>query len=105
MPAAEFIALALATPVAWRRRLIGLAAGLIIIHAFIYVRLWIALMFYFSTPGTPWQMYDFNDTVFGVLKLCHEAINVAPVTSFAFPAVVWLILPRSRRSRFRRWSG
>jgi len=92
VPTVEFIALALATPAAWRRRMVGLAAGLVIMHGFIYARLWIALMFYFSTPDAPWQMYEFSDTAFTVLELLNGTINVAPVTSFVAPAIVWLIL-------------
>jgi len=92
VPTAEFVALALATPIVWRRRLVGLVIGLVIIHAFIYLRLWIGLMYYFATPGTPWQMYAFSENAFKVLKTCNEIINVAPVTSFVLPALVWLVL-------------
>lgn len=92
VPTVEFIALALATPIVWRRRLIGLVLGLVIIHAFIYLRLWIALMYYFATPGTQWQMYALSRNTLRVLDVCHEVINIAPVTSFVFPALVWLVL-------------
>ncbi len=92
LPTVEFIALALATPVAWRRRLVGLAVGTTLVQVFILLRIWIALTYWFSTPETPWRMYELRPLVWKTLSLAHEAINVAPVASFAVPAVLWLML-------------
>jgi len=92
LPTVEFAALALATPVAWRRRVNGLLAGLALVHGFILLRVWISIRYTFSEPGTYWQMYEPGAFLWAVLRNCQEAINVAPVASFAVPALLWLIL-------------
>jgi len=92
LPTVEFLALALATPVAWRRRLVGLVVGTALVQVFVALRIWIALTYWFSTPDTPWRMYEWRPSVWKALSLAQEAINVAPVASFAVPALLWLIL-------------
>lgn len=92
LPTVEFIALALATPIAWRRRLVGLAIGAALVQVFVTLRIWIALTYWFSTPDTPWRMYELRPLVWKTLSLAQEAINVAPVASFAVPALLWLIV-------------
>ena len=92
LPAVEFIALALATPIAWRRRVFGLLLGLVLVHGFILLRLWMAIRFTFTEPDTYWQMYEAGGVSWAILRVCHEAINVAPVASFAVPALLWLML-------------
>ncbi len=92
LPTVEFIALALATPIAWRRKLVGLAVGTALVQLFVALRMWIALTYWFSTPETPWRMYEWRPLVWKTLSLAHEAINVAPVASFAVPALLWLML-------------
>jgi len=87
-----FIALALATPIAWRRRLVGLAVGTALVQVFVMFRIWLALTYWFGTPDTPWCMYDWRPLVWKTLLLAQEAINVAPVASFAVPALFWLML-------------
>ncbi len=92
LPTVEFIALALATPIAWRRRLISLGVGIMLIQAFVLVRVWIALIYWFSTPDTPWRLYELGEWTRSALSLIFESINEAPVVSFVFPAIVWLVL-------------
>lgn len=101
LPTVEFIALALATPVTWRRRMIGMGIGVALIHAFIAVRVWIALLYWFSTPDTPWRLYELSGGSRRMLTLLQESVNVAPVVTFAFPAVVWLAL----LFRVNDWGG
>ncbi len=92
LPTAEFIALALATPIAWRRRLVGLGIGIVLTHVIIAARIQIALYFWFSTPGTPWQLHELSGWVRRALELLYESVNEAPVASFVFPAILWLVL-------------
>jgi len=92
LPTIEFMALALATPIAWRRRLVGLAVGTLLMQFFVVFRVLIALLYWFSTPGMPWRLYEWRPLVWKTLTLAQEAINVAPVASFVVPALLWLIL-------------
>lgn len=92
LPTVEYIALALGTPIAWRRRLVGLGVGLVALHVLIALRVRLALLFWFSTPDTPWRVHEFGDTVRGAVALLYESINEAPVASFVLPAIVWVIV-------------
>jgi hypothetical protein len=92
LPTIEFIALALATPIAWRRRLMGLGIGTLIVQVILVLRVRIAILVWFSTPDTPWQLHHLGDSARRALAVTNEAINEAPVAAFVIPALVWLVL-------------
>lgn len=56
-PAAFLIALAVATPLPWARRVWWTAAGLLIVTGYSYARLWLLVVLRFSEP-TPIRLFD-----------------------------------------------
>ena len=56
-PAAFLIALAVATPLPWARRIWWTAVGLLIVTGYSYARLWLLIVLRFSEP-TPIRLFD-----------------------------------------------
>lgn len=89
LPTVELIALILASAVGWRRRLIAIFGGLLLIHVFLYARLWLLIRVYFSGENQ-WQQYYPGPTTLKALKLANEVINIAPTASFVVPVLIWI---------------
>ena len=95
MPTALTAALVLATPISWRRRLIALAGGLVLIHLFILVSLqsWI----WNNSTGVSllalssfWQQAadDLNYTLMNQLGV-----------SFSVPVIIWVLVTFRRQDQ------
>ncbi len=84
LPTAELIALVLATPLAWPRRLIALAAGLMTVSAFIGVRLaaLVAYVYAHEATGAPG----------GLISAAYEVLAVAPTPGFVVPVLIWALV-------------
>lgn len=91
LPAAQTLALCIATPIAWRRRLALTLKALALIHVFIALRVLIIILYWFSQPG-PCAMYAPGRWVGGVLTNAFEFFAVAPTCTFVAPLVVWAVL-------------
>jgi hypothetical protein len=101
LPTALFVALVLATPVAWRRRLLSLAVGLALVHALVALRVCVALLYGFSQPTA---VALFAPGPFWAAALRHTFQIVTVWVSFAFvaPLFIWALVTL-RRSDFERW--
>lgn len=90
LPMAELLALVLVSTVAWRRRLVAILGGMLLLHATLYLRLWILIRIYFSADETPWQQYHPSPTTLNFLNRTNEIINTAPTAGFVIPVLIWL---------------
>jgi hypothetical protein len=88
LPTAAVIALIVATPIPWRRRIIALASGLLLIHVFIALRVAIAIAYGFSW-GTDGEVGILPRAVIEVLL---QTVSASPVTSFVAPILVWVLV-------------
>jgi hypothetical protein len=95
VPTALTIALVAATPIPWRRRLLALAGGLVLIHAFIF----------FSLLSWIWD----NSPDLSLLTLsdfwrsCASQLDYALVAqlgaSFSVPVIIWIVVTFRRHDR------
>ena len=98
LPAAQTIALIVATPIAWRRRVKSLVLGLLLVHAFIAIRLAVSLMYSLtkSRIGAMGELTEFwRSAVFRI----EEVFTSVPTTSFVVPLLIWMLVTL-RRSDF-----
>jgi hypothetical protein len=95
------LALVLATPLPWRRRLRALFWGLILISAFVACELLIIVLHVFSAarlslfgPPPPWDK---------VLTVAHQVATSGVVTWFIFPVFVWGLVC-FRKTDWAKWA-
>jgi hypothetical protein len=101
LAAVEVIALILATPVSWARRFKSLLWGMLLIHAFVWLRLELTILFWFS-GDSPLALYDPGPFWFKLLASAFELISVSPTSTFVVPIFIW-ILVSFRKSDFETW--
>jgi hypothetical protein len=91
LPTAEVLALILATPIPWKRRLWALIGGVLIVHVFIAVRVLSAIAYSLNTAqlGTFSDLSPFwRDVVFKI----DEILTTVPTTTFVVPVFVWILV-------------
>ena len=92
-PTAMIIALVLSTPIPWSRRGWGLLWGLLLIHAFIVLRMTLELMASgYAVSEEPWAL--FHPGAFGrlVLQGANQLIVKNTSVSFVVPVVIWFLV-------------
>lgn len=87
---AEFVALVVATPVTWRRRLIALLVGLSVVHVYILLRVVMVIVWLYGTPDAPFAKYDFGTRGWHVVTWLHEAIVGSLNGTFFGPVAIWI---------------
>lgn len=103
LPTIEVIALVLATPLPWRRRLRALGWALGGVQLFVALRLLLALVHYFN--GTePWSLYALGAPASRLLAAAFELLVVSPTPSFVVPVVIWMAAT-FRRGDWERLTG
>jgi hypothetical protein len=88
LPTAAIVALIVATPLPWSRRWIALAAGLVLVHIFIALRI-AALLLYGMYWGGAIQLSEMQAKAAEVIL--HGFSN-SPVATFVVPVVIWLLV-------------
>ena len=91
VPTITIILLVLATPIAWKRRWIALGFGLILVHAFIIFGLSVSFI-KGLTDGGEIGMFTPAPFVKSAIDLTAKIVAEAPVTSFLFPAIIWILV-------------
>lgn len=92
-PTSVVIALSLATPWEWKRRIWVLFWSLFLIHFFIAIRLSIYLMKGgFADASKRFVLFNWSEYWFEKLKAVDEVINDDPAVNFVVPIIVWLIV-------------
>ena len=102
-PTTFLVALILATPISWRRRLTALFWGLVLTHVWIAFSMLLLVVHGYS-GGNVIAIYDVSRTTRTVLAFMREALVKAPVIKYTVPAVVW-ILVSFRRSDWAKMFG
>ncbi len=90
-PTAFLIALVLATPIPWRRRLWALAWGLALVNAFVAFRVGLKLVDVFSHPGHPLAIFTLSQHVKIGVRMMVLLFYRAPEMHYIVPAFVWLL--------------
>ena len=88
---AFLIALVLATPIPWPRRLGALIVGLVLVNAFVVLRLGIRILDAFSDSNVL-ALYTFSPFWKGMLGIAKKVLVIAPFSWYAGPAFIWLIV-------------
>lgn len=94
LPTAVIVALFLATPTLWRRRLWGLAIGLVLVHVYIFGRLAIDL-----ATGTwgfgsakPYALFSLSDFWSDKLTRLSEVVAENPTVYLGVSVFIWLLV-------------
>ena len=88
-PMAFLISMILATPIPWSRRLKSLGWGLLLVHLFIGLRLWILLLGTFSNPIL--GLYEFGDFGTNALGFADWVLVKSFAGSYAMPVGIWFL--------------
>jgi len=91
IPIATIIAMVLATPVSWRRRIVALLWGIPLVVFFILLGLTLTFINGISA-GDPLALFELSATAKKVITEADHVISRAPVTSFLFPVFIWLLV-------------
>ncbi|NOS99811.1 MAG: hypothetical protein HOP29_04200 [Phycisphaerales bacterium] len=103
MPTVFVVALALATPFAWRRRLITLGVGFVGVTGYVVFRQFFFLMFY-ARQG-PSKLFDPGPTLIKVLEFGRWVFVDSFTGLFVVPAVIWVAVSFRRRDWERFMGG
>lgn len=95
VPAAFLIALMVATPMRWPRRAWLLVWGLLLVHAFIALRLAVTLCYGFA-EDTPIALFSPSPFWRQALDLAYEILALTPPASYVVPLLIWLALAARR---------
>ncbi|MBI3260393.1 MAG: hypothetical protein HYZ54_13120 [Ignavibacteriae bacterium] len=89
LPTALLLALFIATPINWKRRLKALGIGIFILHLFIAALLWVVIVGYTETNGI--GIYRFGDTAKGIITWIMQITLVNQIgISFMMPLLLWM---------------
>ena len=87
-PTAFLVALVLATPIPWSRRLRALVWGLLWVTTFVALRTGLRLFDTFTTPG-PLALYNLSAFWKGVVTGMYRVLVLTPAGHYLVPAVIW----------------
>lgn len=91
VPTAELIALILATPVPWKRRAWSLLWGLILVNAFVFLRLGLMIFrWYCAEPAL--RQFETGPILSKIINTSFEILFVAPTGSIVIPALIWMVV-------------
>lgn len=99
-PTAFLVALTLATPIPWSRRMRALLAGLVAVSLFVVFRVWLRLVDVLS-ESNPLAVYQLGAFWKGVLHAATTILFRMPVPTYIVPAFIWLAVS-FRRGDFER---
>ena len=102
LPMSFAAALILATPVAWKRRGVGLCLGLTLMSVFVAVDVWLHLMDVW-TDASPLGIYAPPPWGRSLLVAALNVIGRSPVTAYIAAVFVWLVV-LIRRDDVVRWT-
>ena len=91
LPTVELLALVLATPIPWKRRIRATIAGLLVVHAFIALRIFSAIAYSLATAKLGY-FSDFSPFWRDVVFKIDEILTTVPSTTFVAPVFIWIIV-------------
>jgi hypothetical protein len=86
-----FVAIVLATPIAWKRRVWALVWGMLLVNVFVTLRVWFKLYDGFSNPG-PAHFFQLSESTKALLHWCTLILFHAPELNFIVPAFIWILV-------------
>ncbi len=90
---ATFLVFFLATRMPWRRWLWRLAAGLVLVHLFVAVRLTFTLCLWgFGAVGKGYALFSFSDGTRGTLEAWENVLVHDPFLSYPVGVFLWLVV-------------
>ncbi len=89
MPAAVFLALVLATPVRWKRRVMALILGLVLVHVFVAARLAMILVHKFHGDDS-YCLFHWDSPWDTVLEVAFRLTAVVPASIYVVPLIIWI---------------
>lgn len=104
IPASLAFALILATPVSWRRRLIGLVGSMLAIHGFVLFRRWVSIVNTLSQGDAINAFYPPGWLKAAMSFLVEHVFASVVACSFVLPVFVWMIV-MLRRADWERLRG
>ncbi|MDP1622590.1 MAG: hypothetical protein Q8M08_09670 [Bacteroidales bacterium] len=91
IPTVLLISLVIASPVPWKRKLIALPVGLILVMCLILFKQWIALLS--LSEETPWlELTNFTGTRKTLLTFANRFISVTSSSVLYFVVAIWLFV-------------
>ena len=85
------VSLVLATPIVWKRKLVSLIIGLVLLTLFIMFKQWIHLLF--LNISNPWlRLYQFNDAQKTIIEYLYPKLADSLGTSWFVVVVIWLLI-------------
>ena len=90
-PMSAVIALSLATPIVWRRRVWVLVWGLFWVHVFIAVRLSLTLAGEFFNPAKKYALAHASEFRLDLLKRAEEVFSDNPTATLVLATFIWLV--------------
>ena len=90
-PTTFLVALILATPLTWRRRLTALFWGLVLTHVWIAFSMLLLVVHGYSR-GDVVSIFDVSRFTRIALAFMREALVKAPVVKYTVPAVIWMLV-------------
>jgi hypothetical protein len=91
IPTILLFALVIASPVSWKRRLIAMAVGLVLVTFLIMFKQWISLLW--LCDQYPWlQLTSFTDTGRKILNFTYRFISVSSSSVLYFVVAIWLLV-------------
>jgi hypothetical protein len=92
---AELIALVIATPVSWSRRMKALVAGVVLVNLFVLFRLGVVVLE--GLVACPvWTIIELGTSGSMVLRATVEVVAKSPTLSFVIPALIWMLVTLRR---------
>lgn len=92
-PTAGLVALLVATPIPWARRGWSLLAGLLVLHAFLALRMSVELLVGgLADPAKKYALFHPGEYWFGMLKRMDEVLVQNPAVPFLMAAAIWLFV-------------
>lgn len=91
IPMATIVALVLATPVPWRRRIVALLWGIPLVTLFILFGLTLTFINGISA-GDAIALFELSSVAKKSFGVADHIISRAPVTSFLFPVLIWILV-------------
>ena len=100
MPTAFTIALILATPLAWRDRLIAALIAVLLVQLFILAWLSVSLLDELSNPSAPLRVFMLTGVDKTVLRfIISNVVESVIFTAYVAPLFVWIITVFRRKNR------
>ena len=90
-PTIFLIALVLAAPVPWSRRLWALWWGLVLVNAFVAFRVWLQLVNAYSDPNAL-NLYPLSPFWKGMLRAAVLVLFRAPAAHYVVPMFIWMLV-------------